>query len=94
VAGSSIRLNPPWYVPRSIAPEIRGPEANGYRRLAGGGLVLPPGPRNPLGSVRIGLEDSRGVFLHGTSEPGLFARAGRALSHGCVRVERTVELAA
>jgi murein L,D-transpeptidase YcbB/YkuD len=56
--------------------------------------MLPPGPRNPLGPVRIGLEDSQGVFLHGTSEPGLFARAGRTLSHGCVRVERAVELAA
>lgn len=90
----SIRLNPPWYVPRSIEPEIRAPEASGYRRLAGGRLMLPPGPRNPLGPVRIGLEDSQGVFLHGTSEPGLFARAGRTLSHGCVRVERAVELAA
>ncbi|HYF09196.1 MAG TPA: L,D-transpeptidase family protein [Acetobacteraceae bacterium] len=89
----SIRINPPWYVPRSIEPEIRSPEASGFRRIAGR-LVLPPGPRNPLGPIRIGLENSEGVFLHGTSEPGLFSRTRRALSHGCVRVERAIDLAA
>jgi murein L,D-transpeptidase YcbB/YkuD len=89
----SVRLNPPWYVPASIEPEIRAAGAVGFRR-ANGRLVQPPGPRNPLGPVRIGLENSQGVFLHGTSEPRLFAREARTLSHGCVRVERVLELAA
>ncbi|WP_423775747.1 L,D-transpeptidase family protein, partial [Citrobacter freundii] len=31
---------------------------------------------------------------HGTSSPGLFANRDRALSHGCVRVERIRDLAA
>lgn len=88
----SVRLNPPWYVPASIAPTVN--TASGLFRRVNGTLVQAPGPRNPLGPIRIGLEDSQGVFLHGTSEPRLFARAGRALSHGCVRVERIVDLAA
>lgn len=89
----SIRLNPPWYVPPSIEPQLRAAGAPGFRSV-NGRLVLPPGPRNPLGPVRIGLEGSDGVFLHGTSEPRLFAREGRTLSHGCVRVERIIDLAA
>lgn len=87
----SVRLNPPWYVPASIAPTVNA--ASGLFRRVNGTLVQPPGPRNPLGPIRIGLEDSQGVFLHGTSDPRLFARAGRTLSHGCVRVERIVDLA-
>jgi murein L,D-transpeptidase YcbB/YkuD len=88
----SVRLNPPWYVPASIEPTVRA--AAGVFRRVNGRLVQPPGPRNPLGPIRIGLEDSDGVFLHGTSDPRLFARERRALSHGCVRVERILDLAA
>ena len=68
--------------------------SSGLFRRVNGTLVQPPGPRNPLGPIRIGLEDSGGVFLHGTSDPRLFARESRALSHGCVRVERVLDLAA
>ena len=88
----SVRLNPPWYVPASIEPTVRASAGN-FRRI-GGRLVQPPGPRNPLGPIRIGLEASDGVFLHGTSSPGLFARESRTLSHGCVRIERILDLAA
>jgi murein L,D-transpeptidase YcbB/YkuD len=89
----SVRFNPPWYVPVSIEPEILATGAVGYRRI-NGTLVLPPGPKNPLGPLRIGLEASDGVYLHGTSSPHLFSRQSRTLSHGCVRVERVVDLAA
>jgi murein L,D-transpeptidase YcbB/YkuD len=34
------------------------------------------------------------VYLHDTSSPSLFARDERAFSHGCVRVEKPLELAA
>lgn len=90
---STVRFHPPWYVPASIAPEIRAAGAVGFNQI-GGRLIQPPGPTNPLGPIRIGLEDSDGIFLHGTNRPGLFARPGRSLSHGCVRVERVRELAA
>lgn len=90
---STVRFHPPWYVPASIAPEIRANGAVGFNQI-GSRLIQPPGPTNPLGPLRIGLENSDGIFLHGTNRPGLFARAGRTLSHGCVRVERVRELAA
>lgn len=89
----TVRFNPPWYVPASIAPEIRAQGAVGFNQI-GGRLIQPPGPTNPLGPLRIGLEDSDGIFLHGTNRPGVFVRPGRALSHGCVRVERVRDLAA
>lgn len=90
-----VRFNPPWYVPASIERELRnsGASLEQFRRV-GNRLVQPPGPTNPLGPIRIGLENSEGVFLHGTSNPSLFARGGRTLSHGCVRVERIFEVAA
>jgi len=34
------------------------------------------------------------VYLHDTSSPSLFARDERAFSHGCVRAEKPLELAA
>ena len=54
----------------------------------------PPGPRNPLGLLAIRLEPGMLVYLHGTNKPGLYERDRRALSHGCVRVERWDEVAA
>ncbi|WP_426959569.1 L,D-transpeptidase family protein [Muricoccus radiodurans] len=93
---TSVRANPPWYVPTSIEAELRakGPSGITGFRVVGGRLIQPPGPTNPLGPLRIGLMDSDGIFLHGTNSPRLFASAGRTLSHGCVRVERVRDLAA
>jgi murein L,D-transpeptidase YcbB/YkuD len=88
----SVRLNPPWYVPASIEPTVN--VASGLFRRVNGTLVQRPGPRNPLGPIRIGLEESKAVYLHGTSDPRLFARERRTLSHGCIRVERVLDLAA
>ena len=53
-----------------------------------------PGPRNPLGRVKLLFPNSYNVYLHDTSSPSLFARDERAFSHGCVRVAKPMELAA
>jgi murein L,D-transpeptidase YcbB/YkuD len=53
-----------------------------------------PGPRNPLGPVKFMFPNRFSVYLHGTPNLELFALAGRALSHGCVRVEQPLALAA
>lgn len=53
-----------------------------------------PGPGNALGQVRLDLPNPYAVFLHDTPSRSLFARAERALSHGCVRVHNALELAA
>jgi murein L,D-transpeptidase YcbB/YkuD len=53
-----------------------------------------PGGWNPLGRIRFASPNRFDVYLHDTPLPELFLRTDRALSHGCVRVERALELAA
>ncbi|MEM1313043.1 MAG: L,D-transpeptidase family protein [Pseudomonadota bacterium] len=56
--------------------------------------IWPPGPRNPLGLLAIRLDPGMLIYLHGTNRPELFDETGRALSGGCIRVERWDEVAA
>jgi lipoprotein-anchoring transpeptidase ErfK/SrfK len=43
---------------------------------------IPPGPRNEVGLVWIGL-NKKGIGIHGTNNPGSI---GRSASHGCIRL--------
>ena len=52
------------------------------------------GPGNALGRLRFDLPNPHAVYLHDTPSRGLFARADRALSHGCIRVSEPLSLAA
>lgn len=52
-----------------------------------------PGAGNALGKIKFNIPNDYNVYLHSTSSPKLFAKSDRALSHGCIRVERTRELA-
>jgi lipoprotein-anchoring transpeptidase ErfK/SrfK len=45
-------------------------------------FIIPPGPRNPVGIVWIGL-NKRGIGIHGTENPDTI---GRSASHGCIRL--------
>jgi murein L,D-transpeptidase YcbB/YkuD len=56
--------------------------------------VWPPGENNPLGLAAIRFESGILVYLHDTNRPQLFEQERRALSHGCIRVERWRELVA
>jgi lipoprotein-anchoring transpeptidase ErfK/SrfK len=49
------------------------------------GVVIEPGPNNPLGTRWIGL-DVKGYGIHGTNMP---SSIGKAASHGCIRMRRT-----
>lgn len=46
------------------------------------GIVIPAGPRNPLGPRWVGL-NKHGYGIHGTNAPGSI---GKATSHGCIRL--------
>ena len=52
-----------------------------------------PGPNNALGHVKFLFPNQYNVYLHDTPADNLFARPGRAFSHGCVRVEEPEALA-
>ena len=55
-------------------------------------LRQPPGPDNALGQLKFNLTDSDDIYMHDTNNRKVFGRSYRALSHGCVRLERPVEL--
>ena len=52
-----------------------------------------PGPWNALGRIKFMFPNRFNVYLHDTPDRHLFQRSQRALSHGCIRVERPLDLA-
>jgi murein L,D-transpeptidase YcbB/YkuD len=52
-----------------------------------------PGPANALGRVKFMFPNSDNVYIHDTPSRGYFAREDRAISSGCIRVEKPFDLA-
>jgi murein L,D-transpeptidase YcbB/YkuD len=52
------------------------------------------GPDNSLGLVKFMFPNPYSIYLHSTPAVGLFTRTRRDYSHGCVRVEKPLALAA
>jgi murein L,D-transpeptidase YcbB/YkuD len=52
-----------------------------------------PGPTNPLGKIKFMFPNRFNVYLHDTPRKNLFERKERSFSHGCIRVEKPIELA-
>jgi murein L,D-transpeptidase YcbB/YkuD len=52
-----------------------------------------PGPENSLGRVKFIFPNPHFVFLHDTPHRELFAKAERAFSSGCIRIEDPLSLA-
>ncbi|MBL0310728.1 MAG: L,D-transpeptidase family protein [Bacteroidetes bacterium] len=48
---------------------------------------------NSLGVLKFDLNSPFSIYLHDTNARGLFGKKERFMSHGCVRVERPMELA-
>lgn len=51
-----------------------------------------PGPGNALGRVKFMFPNPYHVYMHDTPARGLFARAARSYSSGCIRIERPFAL--
>lgn len=56
-------------------------------------IVQREGAGNSLGRIKFLFPNPHDVYLHDTPQKKFFERNMRALSHGCVRVERPLELA-
>jgi L,D-transpeptidase YcbB len=52
-----------------------------------------PGPENALGKVKFMFPNNYDVYIHDTPARGNFDRDDRAMSSGCIRVEKPYELA-
>lgn len=52
-----------------------------------------PGGSNALGLVKFIFPNNYNIYLHDTPSKGLFSRAQRAFSHGCIRVAEPKRLA-
>ncbi|WP_242919110.1 L,D-transpeptidase family protein [Pontibacter liquoris] len=52
-----------------------------------------PGPKNSLGSLKFLFPNQYAVYLHDTPAGSLFSQTQRDFSHGCVRLEKPLELA-
>lgn len=83
--GSDAAAIPP---PDSIDWAKVAPSAFPYR------IRQRPGPANPLGRIKFVLTNPMQIYLHDTPSRDLFQRGARAFSHGCVRVEQPLDLAA
>jgi L,D-transpeptidase YcbB len=76
-------------------PTILPPTRGNLERIGRGLRVRQlPGPRNALGELKFVLPNAHRVYLHDTAAKGLFARARRDLSHGCIRLRDPAALAA
>jgi L,D-transpeptidase YcbB len=101
-----ITVNPTWNVPPSIIeneylPALEAdPEALDriglkIRQDPDGTIHIyqPPGAGNALGRIRFNFPNKFLVYQHDTPDKYLFARAKRAYSHGCMRVQDPLEYA-
>ena len=100
-------FNPTWTVPQSIVKGeglgnrvLNNPSwarTQGYKATRGANgfisVVQQPGPTNSLGMMKLDMPNPHAIFLHDTPSREMFSRDERALSHGCIRTERALELA-
>ncbi|MBT8379281.1 MAG: L,D-transpeptidase family protein [Ignavibacteria bacterium] len=56
-------------------------------------IVQDPGAGNALGKIKFMFYNPFGIYLHDTPTRRPFSYSNRAVSHGCVRVEKPLQLA-
>lgn len=98
-----LTLNPYWNVPPGIfAKEIQPKMASDPGYLYSHDMEWTenrdsvrqrPGPENPLGKVKFMFPNKYDIYLHDTPAKALFDEPDRNGSHGCIRVERPLDLA-
>lgn len=98
---TEVIVNPWWNVPDSIAAKELWPkqrrDPSYFERehmvVRDGRIRQRPGAWNALGRLKFEMPNPYSVYLHDTPAKQLFARPFRAFSHGCIRLERPMDLA-
>jgi L,D-transpeptidase YcbB len=97
-----LELNPAWNIPKDIVKKEIEPAAAkhpGYLArkhievVNGTEYRQRPGPENPLGRVKFMFPNQFDIYLHDTPADHLFAKSERDFSHGCIRLEKPLDLA-
>jgi len=90
--------NPRWNVPDNIYRKEYAHKSEEALRKIGlvynneGKLYQPAGRRNALGVVKFLFPNKYNVYMHDTPAKYLFNKTVRAFSHGCIRLEKPLEL--
>jgi L,D-transpeptidase YcbB len=98
---TEVIVNPWWNVPDSIARKELWPRqrrddsyfAREHMIVTDGRIRQRPGDWNSLGRLKFNMPNGYDVYLHDTPAKGLFELPFRAFSHGCIRLERPMDLA-
>lgn len=56
-------------------------------------VLQPPGPKSVLGRVKFSFPSQHTIYMHDTPDKWMFKSAQRTLSHGCLRVQKPMQLA-
>ncbi len=95
---SKLRRSPGYFSKLDFKVVVDGRAVSPEQAAASGGratrFVQQAGAGNALGRVKFGLNAGQSIYLHDTNDKAGFGEEGRALSHGCMRVERAMDLAA
>ena len=98
----AIVLNPSWHVPLRILTQDLMPKVKkdpGFLKkqkihvLGPNRWVQEPGNLNAMGRIEFVLPNPYDVYLHDTPAGHVFEQEGRAVSSGCIRLEKPFELA-
>ncbi len=98
---NQIVFNPYWNIPKSIVDEeLSVAMANEKDYLKNhnmewynGRIRQKPGGKNPLGQMKFLFPNAYAIYLHDSPSKSLFESEYRALSHGCINMNKAKELA-
>lgn len=98
---TSIVFSPYWNIPQSIVENElslalfadKNYLAKHNMESNKGRVRQRPGGKNPMGLVKFMFPNSNDIYLHDTPSKSLFEFNYRALSHGCINMDKGKELA-
>jgi L,D-transpeptidase YcbB len=96
---ASVRNNPNYLASRNMVAYYKGKQVDpttvnwNSDSVENFRFKQNPGSDNSLGNVKFLFENPYSIYLHDTPAKQMFGQSNRAVSHGCVRVEKPVDLA-